>query len=1043
MAHDKELEIRLQFLDEAQEYVTTLETCLLGLANALDADTVNEALRAAHSIKGGAGLMGFQVLSDLAHRLEDGLKVLKVKRSQINLDASLEQQLLQAVDCLTQVITSNRHQSPPDADWLNQEVEPLFQAIHERLGDPEDEDAYSVLSPEDGQEILPLLFQTEVEGCLQRLETVLADRDPCLKEEVMILSQELEGLGEMLQMPTFTSLCQSICQQMEAVAGDAAIPIAEAALGVWRETQNLVLAGNLGSIPDQLNLDVAEPDLEVDDSPTAPLFSSLANLEPEVDDETALEALAAAEADELFDLDALAEATATGVDFDAATTDTAIEAINWGDQPDPEPEPEPESELEPESKPVTSGSDFTPQLAWDANSSPSRSRATSSQANKETASDNTVRVPVKQINDLSDLFGELTIERNRLDLEVKRLRDLVFTFKDRLRSLDQTNVDLRTGYDRVATQSTPSWATPLLPPAAGAESAQPLAANGETTNGLGTDISDQFDVLELDRYRDMHLPFREIIETIVQLQEVGADIDLALDNTEQTSRDLRKTARQLQKHLTQVRMRPLSDVFDRFPRALRQMSLQYDKPVDLVLHGGRTLVDRNVLEALQEPLTHIIRNCFDHGIETPEVRRARGKSERGTIELSARQQSNRTIITIRDDGGGIPIDKIRDRARQMGLDDALLTAASDQELLSLIFEPGFSTASQVSDLSGRGIGMDAVRNKLREIRGDIQVDTVAGVGTTFTLTIPYTLSVTRVLIVESRGLRLAFPVDAIAEMLMLEQCMTTAGKTVFEWHGELLQLIQLSDWLVFNCPTSLESPEIAPAISAPAVLLVQGGDRRVGIKIDRSWGEQEVALRRVEGNLPMPPGFNSCTILGDGQVVPLVNISELLYWIASCEASGEPPSYAQPEPVATFAYLPEALASASVSSLPQKPTILVVDDSINVRRLLALALEKAGYQVAQAKDGRDALDKLQAGLEANAILCDVEMPRLDGYGFLAQLKSQADLSDLPVAMLTSRSSTKHRQMAMRLGASAYFTKPYNEQMLLQTLEELTTAAIAR
>lgn len=1043
MAHDKELEIRLQFLDEAQEYVTTLETCLLGLANTLDADTVNEALRAAHSIKGGAGLMGFQVLSDLAHRLEDGLKVLKVKRSQINPDANLEQQLLQAVDCLTQVIASNRHQSPPDPDWLAQEVEPLFQAIHERLGDPEDEDAYSVLSPEDGQEILPLLFQTEVEGCLQRLETVLAERAPCLKEEVMILSQELEGLGEMLQLPTFTSLCQSICQQMELVAGEAAIPIAEAALAVWRETQSLVLAGNLGGIPDRLNLDAADSELEVDDSPTVPLFSPLTDLEAEADDEMALEALAAAEADELFDLEALAEATAAGVDFDAANIDTAIEAINWGDQPDPDPDPEPESELAPESG--TSRTNFSPQLTWEPvpNPKPSRSTTTSSQSAKETTVDNTVRVPVKQINDLSDLFGELTIERNRLELEVKRLRDLVFTFKDRLRSLDQTNVDLRAGYDRVATQSTPSWATPLLPPAAGAEAVQQPAANSETTNGLGTDISDQFDVLELDRYRDMHLPFREIIETIVQLQEVGADIDLALDNTEQTSRDLRKTARQLQKHLTQVRMRPLADVFDRFPRALRQMSLQYDKPVDLVLHGGRTLVDRNVLEALQEPLTHIIRNCFDHGIETPEVRRARGKSERGTIELSARQQSNRTIITIRDDGGGIPIDKIRDRARQMGLDDALLSAASDQELLSLIFEPGFSTASQVSDLSGRGIGMDAVRNKLREIRGDIQVDTVTGVGTTFTLTIPYTLSVTRVLIVESRGLRLAFPVDAIAEMLMLEQCMTTVGKAVFEWNGELLQLIQLSDWLVFNCPTSLESPEIAPAISSPAVLLVQGGDRRVGIKIDRSWGEQEVALRRVEGNLPMPPGFNSCTILGDGQVVPLVNISELLHWIASCEASGEPPSYAQPEPVSTFAYLPEALASASVSSLPQKPTILVVDDSINVRRLLALSLEKAGYQVAQAKDGRDALDKLQAGLEANAILCDVEMPRLDGYGFLAQLKSQAELSDLPVAMLTSRSSTKHRQMAMRLGASAYFTKPYNEQMLLETLEELTTAAIAR
>ena len=697
-----------------------------------------------------------------------------------------------------------------------------------------------------------------------------------------------------------------------------------------------------------------------------------------------------------------------------------------------------------ETWPISSGS-TSAQESWSGSPPPPESE------------ESTVRVPVKQINQLSDLFGELTIERNRLELEVKRLRDMVFTLQERLRTLDQVNRDLRTAYDRGVAQ-TPS--PPLRQPPAAPFAPAPFAHD------------QHFDVLELDRYRDLHLPFREIIEAIVQLQEVGADIDLSLDSTEQSTRNLRKTARTLQKNLTQLRMRPLSDVFERFPRALRQMSLQYGKPVEIQMSGERTLVDRNVLEALQEPLMHIIRNCFDHGIEAAALRAQRGKPATGTITLAAQQQSGRTLITVRDDGGGIAIAKIRERARQMGLDETLLGMASDQDLLSLIFEPGFSTATQVTDLSGRGVGMDVVRSKLKEIRGDIQVSTEAEVGTTFTLSIPYTLSVTRVLITESKTLRMAFPVDAVKEMCVLspEQMLSTAGKDSFEWEGEIVQLVRLADWLHFNCPMTLESPEVAPTIASPTVLLVQYNHRWVGIQVERSWGEQEVALRQVAGNLPLPPGFNSCTILGDGQVVPLVSVPDLLYWIASCEATGvtEPanadmtdllngllgaakatpaghPAVSRPGTglaVGPARGRPGEGGGSDYLAPPAKSKVLVIDDSINVRRLLALTLEKAGYQVTQAKDGQDALDKLSAGLEVEAVICDVEMPRLDGFGFLAKVKAQSRYQHLPIAMLTSRSGQKHRKLAVSLGAAAYLTKPYNEQSLLKTLNELIAPAMA-
>ncbi|MBD1875399.1 hybrid sensor histidine kinase/response regulator [Nodosilinea sp. FACHB-131] len=995
MSDAKELEIRLQFLDEAQEYLETLGTHLMGLTQTFEASTINEALRAAHSIKGGAALMGFQLLSDLAHHLEDSLKVLKVQRGKLDIDADLEQLLLAAVDCLSQVMVGQRqclsqgHQSPVEERWLEHHAAPIFERLHDRLGDPIEEDAYSMLSPEDGQDVIPLLFQSEVEGCLQRLEGVLSEQSPCLREEVQILAQELGGLGEMLQLEAFVSLCQSVANQVTLVAEDDLVIVVQEALAVWRRAQALVLTGHLGEIPTQMVVVGATFE-------SIPIAEIPGDIIPHLED-----------GDITAPVWPLGDDSALQPDYlEADITDDV--AASW-------------SELGGNAK-----FEFADTAAAHGANIPGTAAPGSPAPNLDEAdSDSTVRVPVKQINQLSDLFGELTIERHRLELEVSRLRGLVGTLQTRMRTLDQVNSDLRAAYDRVATQDA---SAPRLPTAPGLQNG--LALVSQTAD---TTLQSQFDVLELDHYRDLHLPFREIIETIIQLQEVGADIELSLDGTEQTTHTLRKTSRQLQKNLTQLRMRPLADVFDRYPRSLRQMSLQYNKPVELKLKGDRTLVDRNVLEALQEPLMHIIRNCFDHGIEDAETRQQRGKPAVGTIAISAQQQSSRTVITISDDGGGIAVEKIRDRARQMGLDDGLLAAASTQELLSLIFEPGFSTAKTVTDLSGRGIGMDVVRSKLKEIRGDIQVDTQLGAGTTFTISIPFTLSVTRVLITESKGMRMAFPVDAIEEIFALpaEYILATAGRESFEWNGELVQLVRLADWLHFNCPVVIESPETAPAISTPTVMLVRANQKLVGLQVERSWGEQEVALRRVVGNLPMPKGFNSCTIMGDGQVVPLINTAELLYWIASCEASGA----ATLDDTPMQAYLTSG-PGYETSTAARKPTVLLVDDSINVRRLLALTLEKAGYQVAQAKDGQDALDKLTAGLAVEAVICDVEMPRLDGYGFLARLKAETEHEDLPVAMLTSRSSQKHRQLAMSLGAAAYFTKPYNEQTLLKTLEDL-------
>ncbi|MFQ3637095.1 MAG: hybrid sensor histidine kinase/response regulator, partial [Cyanobacteriota bacterium] len=975
MSQDKELEIKRQFLDEAEEYVQTIEEVVLGLSNSrIEAHKINGALRAAHSVKGGAGMMGYQLLNDLSHRLEDSFKVLKVQKQSLEVDADLEHLLLAGVDCLRHVIRCDRQNLPIESDWLHTTAHPVFEQLHNRLGEPQAEDANSVLSPEDGQDILPMLFETEVEDCLQRLETVLATGDSdALRAALGQLAQELGGLGEMLQLEPFTQLCLSVAGFAE-VAPDVSMVAAEA-LKAWRRSQALVLTQQLDLLPRAIAIE----GIELPDVPSrldSISESSQSLFSPDEIDESPFDS---SEYSELPDLsDEPTVPLAVSIQAQAPNAQANEISVLAGQSAAAEPE---EAEL-----------------------------------------DTTVRVSTRQLNQLSDLFGELTIDRNALNLYLTRLRNLTKLLSHRVQVLEQSNSELRTAYDRLLVNGGRSPHHAKLLPASLSSPSQPFASveSSFAESSFGVSTTQGFDALELDRYDELHLLAQDVQDTIVQVQEVTSDIDLSLEEVEQTARALNKTANQLQSRLTQVRMRPLSDIVDRFPRALRDLCLQHGKRVRLEINGANTLIDRNILEALNDPLMHLLRNAFDHGIEDPETRKSQGKPEEGTIQIQAFHRGNRTIITVKDDGNGIPIEKIRAKAIAIGLDPVLLSAASDEELVSLIFEPGFSTTDQVTSLSGRGVGMDVVRDSLKQVRGDIKVSTQAGQGTTFTLSVPFTMSVVRVLIVESNGMLLAIPSDGIGEMLALDPAhvIRTGGSDMLSVQGSIIPLIVLSRWLRFRgvrYPYRLETP---PSINAPTVLLVEHNSQVVGVQIDACWGEQETAVRRVNGTIALPPGFSNCTILGDGRVVPLVNLSEMLHWVASAEAAIASSSHIPTEDIGFAAELPgdRPLDEA-------QPTILVIDDSINVRRFLALTLEKAGYRVEQAKDGQEAVEKLRDGLQVNAVVCDIEMPRLDGYGFLAKVKSDPQFEHLPVTMLTSRTSAKHRQLALSLGAIAYFSKP--------------------
>ncbi len=897
MSDDKEHEIRLQFLEEAQEYLKTIEAALIELTIPQSDRSLDAILRAAHSIKGGAAMMGFSALSDLAHRLEDYFKVLKVHPDLI--DNDLERLLLTAVDCLHQVINYNLQGTVVAEQWLATQVYPVFDQLYQLIGDPEAEDA-SNIGAEDGQDMAALIFETEVEDYLQRLESSIANpQNNNLLEEVSTVAQDLGSLGEMLQLNAFTALCASIVQQL-ADNPEQVESIAELAMQAWRRSQAIIVAGEL-QVPTSLNLDTDAPELP-----------------PEI----VLE----------FDLDSLTSA-----------------------------------EVEPAHEAKTL----------------SLSGKTDNLDEPQEYQESTVRVPTKLLERLNDWFGELTIARNGINVYIERLHSLNKLLERRIQSVQNERIfPLR---DRQVSS-------------VGAEAWRSL--DSQTSSNDGRDSSEA------------------MLQALVQLQEVKDDIELTLEESDRTVSDLNRVAKQLQTSLTQVRMRPFADLVARFPRFIRELCLEYGKNAQLKVIGEQTLIERTILEALNNPLMHLLRNAFDHGIEPAEIRQATGKPEVGTIEIKAFYQGNQTIITVKDDGGGIDLEQIRRKAQQLGLN----SAASDEKLLSLIFEPGFSTASQVTALSGRGVGMDIVRTNLRQIRGDIKVDTQLGVGTTFTLSVPFTLSVMRAIVVESNGLLLAFPSESVREVLLpsSEQFCEIAGNEAISWQGRIAPLIRLDQWLkIRHFPQKAAESKLLT--HQPTVLTIERESEWFGLLANRSWGEQEVAIRQVEPGIEMPTGFSSCAILGDGRVAPLVDVPGLLDWINSSRRS------------------PDRQLEDNTRSLEeenQKDTILVVDDSVNVRRFLSLTLEKAGYRVEQAQDGQAALEKLSTELPIKAVICDVDMPNLDGFSLLARVKSNPAFARLPIAMLTSRSGQKDRQTAMQLGATAYFAKPYNEHELLQTLKQM-------
>ena len=528
--------------------------------------------------------------------------------------------------------------------------------------------------------------------------------------------------------------------------------------------------------------------------------------------------------------------------------------------------------------------------------------------------------------------------------------------------------------------------------------------------------NDEFDALELDRYTEFHLLSRSLAETTTDIGTVGQELRNLMGDFDQLLSRQGRLSRDTQDRLMRIRLLPLSTLADKLSRTVRVVAGQQHKEVEFLIEGGETEIDKLVLEELADPLMHLLRNGVDHGLEDSATRQAEGKPERATIRIQAFQQGTQVVIRVSDDGRGLNFDAIRDTAVRQGLVTAgEASNRSEDELSAFLFLPGFSTAKAVTEISGRGVGMDIVRDKVQKLKGTIAVESRAGQGTTFTIRLPMTLAVTRALLLHAGNETFAMPMRSIVQIIRLERHeidllgtspMIRLGEATipFAYLCERLGLRQLAD------KTSATMP----------VLVLEAGDQKVAVAVEKILPGRDIVVKTLGTHLRKVRGLIGATLMGDGSVVPILDAADLVGPMTR-------PMSAVP-------------ASHQFVRRDETPTIMIVDDSVSVRRVMSNLLKNAGWSILEAKDGLDAIEKLQDVDRApDLFVLDIEMPRMDGYELLTSLRSRAEHRDTPVVMVTSRAGDKHRQKAMQLGATDYVVKPYQDHELLSLIRRLLTA----
>jgi chemosensory pili system protein ChpA (sensor histidine kinase/response regulator) len=658
-----------------------------------------------------------------------------------------------------------------------------------------------------------------------------------------------------------------------------------------------------------------------------------------------------------------------------------------------------------------------------------------------------MRVPVKQLDNLNNMIGEIVVRRNRLEEDQDRLRQFLDNLLSHVQNLSEVGARMQDLYEKsllegalLATREK-NQATVKAQLERGTyhqdytatvHSDEAITKTGKSTSTEHHDL----DVLDLDRFTGFHLLSQDIIELIVRVRESTSDIQFLVDETDQLGRNLRQVTTQLQEEINKARMVPFSQTTDRLVRPVRDIAMSYDKQVELRAEGKEVLIDKMILEHIWDPIQQIVKNSITHGIEVPAVRDAMGKPITGVITVRAFIQGPQIVISISDDGAGINANKVKQKA----IENNLLTPAQAQnigiqDVYEFLFHPGFTTKDKADSHAGRGVGLDIVRSKLNEVRGAVSIDSTLGRGTTFTIRLPLTLSIGKALCCLNDNARIAFPMDGIEDTQDYSPSdvqVNAQGQKCVRWRNTLLPFRPLSTLLSYNRQlgrsviySSKHEEDTFP------ILILRGGNNLLAIQVDQVIGQEEIVIKQICGPLPKPKGIAGATVRSDGSVMPIADVIELID-IAQGNISKE---------VKIDMFADSAKVTMMEDPVSAQPIVLIVDDSITVREMLSISLNKAGFRIEQARDGQEAWQKLRSGFPCNLVFCDIEMPRMNGLELLKNMQEDENLCDIPVAILSSRGADKHKQIAADLGASAYLVKPYVEKDLLDSASRMAKGEV--
>lgn len=561
--------------------------------------------------------------------------------------------------------------------------------------------------------------------------------------------------------------------------------------------------------------------------------------------------------------------------------------------------------------------------------------------------------------------------------------------------------------------STPAAAAPK---AAASASAKPAGMKKDDGNTPATNVEQtvRVDVRRLDHLMNL---IGELVLGKNRLIKIYGDVEERYDGEKfleelnQVVSSISSITTDLQLAVMKTRMQPIGKVFNKFPRMVRDLSRELNKSIDLVITGEETELDKSIVEEIGDPLIHIIRNSCDHGIESPEDRKLVGKPATGTVQLKAYNEGNHIVVEITDDGKGLDAQMLKQKAVEKGLiSEREADAMSDKEAFNIIFKPGFSTAKTITNVSGRGVGMDVVKSNIEKLNGIIEIESEKGVGTTQKLKIPLTLAIIQALLVAAQEEYYAIPLSSVIETVRISQDEIYAvdGKSVLRLRDEVLSLVRLAD--IFKVDSVLE------AMNEVYVVIIGLADQKIGVIVDYLIGQEEVVIKSLGYYLKGTEGIAGATVRGDGRITLIVDVAGMM-------------EMAKRVKVSINKLIDEAETQKTKSS-PSDYVVLAIDDSNTDRAIMKKCLKSLGVTVLEASNGLEGLDIVKNGdKQIDAVLVDIEMPKMDGYTFASEVRKYNKFKNLPLIAVTSRNSKTDRMRGVESGMTEYITKPYTPEYL--------------